>query len=189
MAEMATSRQANKDKKFCVLQRDKTGRKIDKVYSSVDLQKFVSLGKGEILERRPHEKPPDPMGIQRFTVVDRPSVYVDCCRNEAKKIDEDEALLLLPVSSLNERLRLLEDRKVLEFGKKLKEEDYVYVSLKLSKSQNARQDVEGIIRYKGPLEGSFGIQFGVEIVVRYTMQEYQFVTIAATGPITSHVIT
>jgi hypothetical protein len=178
MAEMATSRQANKDKKFCVLLRDKTGRKIDKVYSSVDSKRIVSLCKGEILEKRPHEKPLAPMGLQRFTVLDRPSVYVECCRDEAKQIDEDEAFLLLPVSSLNERLRLLEDRKVLEFGKKLKEEDYVYVSLKLSKSQNARQDVEGIIRYKGPLEGSFGIQFGVEIVVRYTMQEYQFVTTA-----------
>ncbi len=157
------------NKQYFVLLYDRTGQKIDKSYaaSSEDLKKFVSLGKGEILEKKKDEKTPNPLAMQRFVITDRPTVYVKCCKNEVEEINEEEALLLLPVCSLTDRLWLLEDKKCLEIGKKLKIGDYVYVNMP-TKSQNVKQPVEGIIRYKGPLEPpNYGVQFGVEIMVGY----------------------
>ncbi len=157
------------NKQYFVLLCDRRGQKIDKLYaaSSEDLKKFVSLGKGEILEKKKDEKTPNPLAMQRFVITDRPAVYVECCKHDVKEIDEEEALLLLSVCSLTERLWLVEDKKLLEIGKKLKTGDYVYVNMP-TKSQSMKQPLEGIIRYKGPLEPPhYGIQFGVEIVVGY----------------------
>ena len=119
---MATSsKQANK-KQFYILLRERNGQKMDKAYASVhtDMKKFVSLGKGEILEGNMQERTSNPLALPRYTLADKSSVYVECGKEEVKKIDEEEALLLLPVSSLSDRLQLLEERKHLEYGKKTK---------------------------------------------------------------------
>ena len=80
----------------------------------------------------------------------------------------NQALLLAGVPSKEERYKMFITPGKLEWGSSLKVNDPVLVSFKDSQAAEteATRKATALIQYVGPVKGEKGITFGVEIVVR-----------------------
>jgi hypothetical protein len=148
--------------------RDRTAKKFDKSYSSTNI-KFTSLLQGEILIRNVTTAADESNGLIRLHLYDKPSYFSDCPYEDVKRIDEEEAKLLLPIQSAAYRLNLFKDKSLLKNGKKITLGSYVYVKVR-SVGGASKQELRGIVRYKGPLPKESGTWFGVELLVSRTVR-------------------
>ena len=148
---------------FYILMRDRTAKKFDKSYSSTNL-KFTSLLQGEILIRNVTTAADESNGLIRLHPYDKPNYFCDCPFGDVKRIDEKEAKLLLPISTMGNRFKLFVN-KSLSNGKKMTLDSHVYVKVRSVGGGSSKQELRGIVRYKGPLPKEYGTWFGVELLV------------------------
>ena len=116
--------------------------------------------RGELLEALPEaEQPPD---FRRITLVgiERKSLRLECPTADLTRLSDEEANLLLAISSLGERYETFIDRKRLDFGRRLSPENQVFVTVK-----GFTKDLPGVVWYKGELPSCPGTMFGVELIV------------------------
>jgi hypothetical protein len=153
---------------FYILLRERTAKKLEKSYSSSNL-KFTPLLQGEILIRNVTTAADESNGLIRLHPYDKPNYFCDCPFGDVKRIDEEEAKLLLPIQSAAYRLNLFKDKSLLKNGKKMTLGSYVDVKVR-SVGGASKQELRGIVRYKGPLPKESGTWFGVELLVSRTVR-------------------
>ena len=135
-------------------------KKLEKNYSAMSSSiKCVPLLQGEILIRNVTTAADESKGLIRLHPYDKPAYFSDCLLGDVKRISKKEAKLLLPISTMGDRFKLLNNKSLLKNGKKMILGSYVYVTV-------SKQELQGIVRYKGPLRNEFGTWFGVELLVR-----------------------
>ena len=76
------------------------------------------------------------------------------------RLTEEDANLLLAISSLEERYQTYMDSLQLDFGRKIGPDSEVYVTVK-----RISKKLSGIVWYKGELPSCNGTMFGVELTV------------------------
>ena len=154
---------AEMDGQYYILLKGKMAEKRDKGITGFSKgKKFVSLLEGEILISVREKDQPKENTLIKLNLIERPSVILECCTTEVQRIDQDEAKLLLPLCSLSERLKVFRERKRLTDGKKMGVGSKVWVMILVNR---IKKEFQGIIRYKGPLPGTLGTMFGVELLV------------------------
>ncbi|XP_044168259.1 uncharacterized protein LOC122952285 [Acropora millepora] len=115
------------------------------------------LLKGELLEALPkNEQPDDPKRIA-LGGIDR-KLRVECRMEDIVKLTEEEADLLLAISSATLRYQMCFDRKRLDFGKRLEYGSQVLVSI-----NGFSKKLPGMIWFKGELPSVRGTMFGIEL--------------------------
>jgi len=117
--------------------------------------------RGEILEALPEAKQPSDF-LHRIALVgiERKSLRLECPTADLTRLSDEEANLLLAISSLRERYGTFIDRKRLDFGRRLSTGSQVFVSVK-----GLTKDLPGVVWYKGELPFCPGTMFGVELIV------------------------
>ena len=145
-----------------------------------DIQGEKSLGKiaglwrsnsklvcrGELLLTIPRVKitpRKDGKSAHNYQLASDPAVTLFCTEDDVAPISDYEYHLLTGVKSREARYAVFQ-KDILDWGSKLKVEDFVYVALP-SKSLVPNQCAVSVIKYIGPLQNEQGMQFGVEIQV------------------------
>ena len=113
---------------------------------------------GELLEALPEAEQP----LDSITLVGmgRKSLRLECSSEDLARLSDEDANLLLAISSIRERYETFIDRKRLDFGRQLSPGDQVFVAV-----PGISKDLPGIAWYKGELPSNFGTMFGVELIV------------------------
>ena len=116
--------------------------------------------RGELLEALPEaEQPLDSTRIALVGIL-RKSLRLECHTDYLTRLSDEDANLLLAISSTESRCQTFIDEKRLDFGRRVLLGDFVFVSV------NAfSKDVPGVVWYKGELPSNPGTMFGVELVV------------------------
>ena len=108
-------------RKFLLLQ-DRVGANVERSLLSLGLstkQVPTQVLRGELLEALPEdEQPQDSLKIA-LGGIERKSLRVECAMDCLMRLTEEEANLLLAISSLEERYQTYMDRIRLDFGKKI----------------------------------------------------------------------
>ena len=148
-----------------ILLVDRVGETVERNLLAIGLRTRATptqVLRGELLEALPEaEQPP---GFQRMALVgiERKSLRLECPTADVTPLSDEEANLLLAMSSLGERYKTFIDRKRVDFGRRLSPESQVFVSVKeLTKDLH----VPGVVWYKGELPSCPGTMFGVELIV------------------------
>jgi len=116
--------------------------------------------RGALLAALPEiEQPTDSTEIA-LVGIDRKSLFLECTLEYLTRLSDEDANLLLAISSLEERYHTTMDRIRLDFGRKILLGHKVYVSVK-----GVSKKLPGIVWYKGELPSSNGTMFGVELIV------------------------
>ena len=115
------------------------------------------LRQGELLEALPEAE--QPSGFQRIALVgiERESLGLECPTADVTPLSDEEANLLLAISSLGERYKTFIDRERVDFGRRLSPESQVFVSV--------TKHLPGVVWYKSELPFCPGTMFGVELIV------------------------
>ena len=117
--------------------------------------------RGELLEALPEaEQPQDCLTRVALAGIDRKSLRIECSMEDLTRLTDEDAKLLLAISSSESRYQTLIDRKRLDFGRRLSPDSQVFVSVK-----GIPKDVVGVVWYKGELPSLPGTMFGVELIV------------------------
>lgn len=118
--------------------------------------------RGELLEALPEAEQSTDLSLNRIVLVgiERKSLRLECPTTDLTCLSDEEASLLLAISSLEERYQTCIDRKRLDFGRRLSPKNLVFVSVK-----GFTKDLPGVVRYKGELPSCPGTMFGVELTV------------------------
>ncbi|CAB3986438.1 ubiquitin carboxyl-terminal hydrolase CYLD-like [Paramuricea clavata] len=149
---------------FYILLRERMAKNSEKNYSAMSSSiKCVSLLQGEILIRNVTTAVDESHGLIRLHSYSKPAYFCDCPLGDVKHISEEEARLLLAISTMGDRFKLLDNKSLLKNGKKIILGSYVYVKVR-SVAGGSKQELRGIVRYKGPLPNKFGTWFGVELL-------------------------
>ena len=117
--------------------------------------------RGELFE----DLPPFELNLSRKPLVgiDRKSLRLELgCFIMAciRPLTEEDANLLLAISSLEERYRTYADKALLDCGRNIGIKSEVFVTVK-----GVSRKLPGIVRYKGELPSCNGTMFGVELTV------------------------
>ena len=142
----------------------------DRVGSTVE-RNILSLGlstkstptqvlRGELLEALPEAE--QPLNSTRIALagIERKSLRLDCRTEDLTRLSDEDANLLLAISSSESRYQTFIDRKRLDFGRRLSPENQVFVSLK-----GITKELPGVVWFKGELPPNLGTLFGVELIV------------------------
>ena len=121
----------------------------------------TQLLKGELLEALPENEQPGDSTRIAFGGIDR-KLRVECRTEDVMKLTEEEADLLLAISSATLRYQICFDRKRLDFGKRLDYGSQVLVSI-----NGVSKKLPGIVWFKGELPNSTGTIFGIELHVSF----------------------
>ena len=121
----------------------------------------TQLLKGELLEALPESEQPDDSTRIALGGIDR-KLRVECRMEDVVKLTEEEADLLLAISSATLRYQICFDRKRLDFGKRLEYASEVLVSM-----NGVSKKLPGIVWFKGELPSSTGTMFGIELHVSF----------------------
>ena len=143
----------------------------DRVGQTVDKSFLFSLGlpmkptptiirRGELLETLPEAEQPQDSTKIALVGIDHMSLRLECTMEFLTRLSDEDANLLLAISSLEERYQTFMDRIHLDFGRKIVSGCKVYVSAK-----GISRNLPGIVWYKGELPSNNGIMFGVELIV------------------------
>ena len=127
---------------------------------------FKPVCRGELLLTIPRVKiipRKDNKPAHNYQVASDPAVTLFCTEDDVAPISDYEYHLLFGVKSREARYAVFQ-KDILDWGSKLKVEDFVYVALP-SKSLVPNQCAVSVIKYIGPLQNEQGMQFGVEIQV------------------------
>ena len=98
-----------------------------------------------------------------YQLASDPSITLYCTEDDVAPMSDYEYHLMAAVKSREVRYEIFQ-KDILDWGSKLKEGTFVYVTLP-SKSPVSNQRAVSVIRYIGPLPNEHGIQFAVEIQV------------------------
>ena len=116
--------------------------------------------RGELLEALPEAEQPTNVHRVALVGIERKSLRLECPTADLTRLSDEEAGLLLAISSLGERYQTFIDRKRLDFGRRLSPGEQVFISVK-----GFAKDLPGIVWYKGELPSCSGTMFGVELTV------------------------
>lgn len=112
--------------------------------------------RGELFEALPEAE--QPSDEERIALVDGKSLRLLCLKADFTGLSNEDANLLLTISSLELRFDALMEQQLLHFGRRLLPGDSVLVSVK-------EFNFPGVVRYKGELCCRPGTMFGVELPV------------------------
>lgn len=116
--------------------------------------------RGELLEGVPETEQPQDSSKVAVVGIERKSLRLECPMVDMTRLHEEEANLLLAISSLEMRYNTFQDRKRLLFGRQLSPGSKVNVKMKV-----ASKDLRGVVWYKGELPPHPGTWFGVQLLV------------------------
>ena len=116
--------------------------------------------RGELLEALPEVEQPSDFQRVALVGIERKLLRLECPTADLTRLSDEEANLLLAISSLGERYKTFIDKKRLDFGRRLSPESQVFVSVK-----GFTKDLPGVVWYKGELLSLPGTMFGVELIV------------------------
>ena len=116
--------------------------------------------RGELLEAIPEAEQPSDLTRIALVGIERKSLHLECRMEDLTRLSDEDANLLLAISSLESRYQTLIDRKRLPFGRQLLLGNQVSVSVK-----GISKNVPGVVWYKGELPSNPGTMFGVELIV------------------------
>ena len=163
--EMKDSKMAKDNEQYYILLKEAYGEKKGKGFGKSTFRKeekkFVSLVSGEILVKHKEQLKERTMSMLRLSPFEKPSVLVECMEKDVARLDNEETNLLLPLSSMTKRLEVFQNRERLEAAKKIVVGSPVWVNVSTTKNS----EYKGVVKYAGPLPGSNGTWFGVELVV------------------------
>ena len=146
-----------------ILVQDRVGYTVERNILSLGLstkQSPIQVLRGELLEALPEAEQPDDSSKIALVGMDRKSLRLECGTECIIRLTEEDANLLLAISSLGERYQTYTDRIRLEFGRKIGPDSKVYVTVK-----GVSKKLSGVVWYKGELPSCNGIMFGVELIV------------------------
>ena len=146
-----------------ILFQDRVGYTVERNILSLGLstkQTPTQVLRGELLEALPEAEQPKDSSKVALVGTDRKSLRLECGMECIIRLAEEDANLLLAISSLEERYQTYKDRIRLEFGRKIGPESKVYVIVK-----GVSKKLPGVVWYKGELPSSNGTMFGVELIV------------------------
>jgi len=149
--------------KFILLQ-DRVGQTVERNVFSLGLSTKSSPSqalRGDLLEALPEAEQPQDSTKIALVGIDRKSLRLECTLENLARLSDEDANLLLAISSLEERYQMFMDRSVrLDFGRKILAGCQVYVSVK-----GVAKKLPGVVWYKGELPSNSGTMFGVELIV------------------------
>ena len=163
-------------KKYILLQ-DRVGETVERNVFALGLSTKstpAQVLRGDLLEALPETKQPqDSTNSIALVGIDRKSLRLKCTWECLTRLSDEDANLLLAISSLEVRFQTFMDKKRLDFGRKMSQECKVHVSVK-----GVSEKLPGIVWYKGELPSSNGTMFGVELIVSipafsYTLYLYK----------------
>ena len=147
-----------------ILLQDRVGYVLEiNLLSSLGLstkQSPMQVLRGELLEALPEAEQPKDSSKIALIGIDRKSLRLECGMECIIRLTEEDANLLLAISSLEERYQIYMDRHRLYFGRKIRPDSEVYVTVK-----RISKKLSGIVWYKGELPSCNGTMFGVELTV------------------------
>jgi len=146
-----------------ILLVDRAGHTLERNFLALGLSTKASptqVLRGELLGALPEAEQPSDFHRIALVGIERKSLRLECPTADVTRLSDEEANLLLAISSLGERYATFIDRKRLDFGRRLSPENQVFVSVK-----GFTKNLPGVVRYKGELPFCPGTMFGVELIV------------------------
>ncbi|XP_020607631.1 uncharacterized protein LOC110046282 [Orbicella faveolata] len=116
--------------------------------------------RGELLEAITEAEQPSDVNKIALVGINRTSLRLECRMADLTRLSDEEANLLLAISSAESRYQTFIDRKSLDFGRRLSPGNQVFLSVK-----GMAKDLPGVVRFKGELPFRPGTTFGVELTV------------------------
>ena len=148
-----------------ILLNDRVGETVEKNILSFGLASKISptqVLRGELLEALPEEGQPQDSHKIAVVGLDRKKLRLVCRTEDLTRLSDEEANLLLAISSVGERYDIFINRKRLDIGRKIHHGSPVLVKVK-----GIAEDLVGVVWYKGevsPFPGTIG-NLGVELIV------------------------
>ena len=145
------------------LLKDLDGEKVSRIFKTPSHKPvcrgelLLPLSRNKVIPRR--DGKPD----HNYQVASDPAVTLFCTEDDVAPLDEQDYNLLAAIRSREARFEVFQKDR-LEWGTKLKYEDFVYATLP-SKSPVPNHPVASKIQFIGPLPNENGVFFGVEIMV------------------------
>ena len=146
-----------------ILLQDCVGHTVEREIRLLGLstkQSPTQVLRGELLEALPEAEQPNDSSKIALVAIDRKSLRLECGMACIIRLTEEDANLLLAISSLGERYQTYMDKVLLDFGGNIGTESKVYVNVK-----GVSKLLPGVVRYKGELLVCNGTMFGVELIV------------------------
>ena len=120
--------------------------------------------RGDLLEALPEADQPQDSTKIALVRIDRKSLRLECTLDCLTRLSDEDANLLLAISSLEERYLTFMDSFRLDFGRKILPGCLpgcrVFVSV-----EGISRKLPGVVWYKGELPSNNGTMFGVELIV------------------------
>ena len=155
-----------KPRKRYILLHDRVGDIMERSMLTLGLATKLTptqLRKGELLEALPESEQPGDSTRIALGGIDR-KLRVECRMEDVMKLTEQEADLVLAISSVTSRYQICFDRKRLDFGKRLEYGSQVLVSI-----HGVSKKLPGMILFKGELPSVPGTMFGIELHVSFVI--------------------
>ena len=136
-------------KKKYILLVDRVGNTYERTPFGFNLPSKVTLIqvlRGELLEAIPEAEQPSDVNRVALVGIYRKSLRLECCRADLTRLSDEEANLLLAISSAESTYETFIDKKRLNFGRRLLIGNRVFVSVK-----EIAKDLPGVVWYKGEL--------------------------------------
>jgi len=115
--------------------------------------------RGDLLEALPETEQPQDSTKIALVGIDCKSLRLECTLEYLTTLSDEDAKLLLPISSLEERYQTFMNRIRLDFGRKIFPGCQVHVFV-----EGIDVKIPGIVWYVGELPSKNGTMFGVELI-------------------------
>lgn len=115
---------------------------------------------GELLEALTETEQPQDSTKIALVGIDCKSLRLECTLEYLTRLSDEDAKLLLPISSLEERYQTFMNRIRLDFGRKIFPGCQVYVFV-----EGIDVKIPGIVWSVGELPSKNGTMFGVELII------------------------
>ena len=148
-----------------ILLKDVQGEKSGKILQSKSAKQVCRGGLLLLLPRDRVIPRKDGRPAHNYQLASDPAVTLYCTEDDVAPLSDYEYHLMKGIKSRESRYEVFQ-KDLLDWGSKLKVEDFVYVTLP-SKSPLPNQTAVSRIEYVGPLPNENGVQFGVEIMVKF----------------------
>ncbi|XP_078367475.1 ubiquitin carboxyl-terminal hydrolase CYLD-like [Oculina patagonica] len=145
-----------------ILLHDRVGYTVERSLLALGLSKTstpTNVLRGELLEAIPEAEQPSDLTRIALVGIERKALHLECRTEDLTRLPDEDANLLLAISSLELRYQTFIDRKRLAFGRRLLLGNQVLVSVK-----GISKHVPGVVWYKGELPSNAGTMFGVELI-------------------------
>jgi len=154
-----------------ILLQDRVGQTVERNVFSVGLSTNstpTQVLRGALLEALPKAEQPYNLTSIALVGIDRKSLRLDCTLECLTRLSDEDANLLLAISSLEERYQTFMDRIRLDFGRKILPGGKVSV-------KGFSKKLPGVVWYKGDLPSNSGTMFGVELIVSIPSFSYPII--------------